>query len=804
MQRFNKKNIHFYSELPHFISRIRILSCFFLIAWPVSEYIFTEVYTFYPSNWYFVLSFSASVVVYLVLIRLHKLNKGQIAYWISISAAIATIFLIYRAVITDFTTLILAQIGAAIIFLTFLFDRKRFVAIFILPVLIAYLISLNYIVWSNENHLVYCILLLLLVFFFIMAYYFKLFRLQLLRFSEKVISGFDQYIMVTNEKGDLVFLNDYAAKQFDFDLKRMSLKNWWEFRGYSADEMEAMKSQIKLAISKNERIKTYEQEVELPSGKKVTIEWNDQIIGGRFYFGIGTDISEQKESQREANKLSKVTQALNAGIVLSDENGKVTWCNSSVEEIFGYEEHELLGKRPSEIFKVPKFFKAKYQQILLQGIKEGQPVEIAHYDKAGKLIWILLNVSKLSDNGGETIEVITDITDQKNKEFEFKQISLIATRTQTPVLICDTEHVINWGNDAIIQEFQLELSEIIGNDFFDQYTNPQLDIDQIDQLKKSVTNFTSTQVEIRLKNNGRNIWYKLFVDPVVDDSNNISQFMIIMQNIQQFKDAQLLIEQKNKDMVDSISYAKRIQSSIMPNHQSIRSFMPPYFFYFKPKDIVSGDFYFVKRHNKLTFIAVADCTGHGVPGAMISSIGSAALNNAIFDQGLTKPAEILEHTDKYLKNALSANNTEMTDGMDLGLLVMDEENGKFLFAGARRPLILVDRNTNESELIKATKRSIGEFHEDTELEPFAVHEFNLNSTKNIYLFTDGIPDQFGGDKHKKIGLKRIMLFIEKINSLTIDERKHKLEQEMNNWMEAGQAEQTDDMLFFCMDLEPKE
>lgn len=802
MQKFDRENIHFYSEVPHFINRVRLIGFLFLFGWPISEYLFTEVFNFYESNWWVVIPGSTAIALSLLLIRFRALNKFQIAYWVSLSSALVCSFLIYRLVTSDFKTMILLEAGVVIVFLTTLFDRKRFVLAFILPVIASFIVSLFFLDWTAHNDWVYFVEMILVLSFFLLSYYFKLFRLRLLRFSERVIGGFDQYLMVSDESGNLVFLNDYAAEKFGFDLEKRSLKEWWEFRKYSKKEIEEVKKEIKDAIKSNVKIPSYEQDLVLPNGQEVTIEWNDQIVSGKFYFGIGTDISKRKAARLEAEKFSKVSYALNAGIILSNDKGEITWCNSHVEEIFGYKEEEILGKRPSLVFKVPLFFKEKYNEILSKGLKDGESVEIAHYHKSGRIIWILLNFSSFLEDNGENVEVITDITEQKNKELEYQQISLIATRTQTPVLICDREYVVNWMNDALTNEFNTDFSEVIGNNFFNRYINEKIDITEIEELKTSLDNQKSTQVEIRLINKGKLVWYKLSVDPIIDEVGKVTQFMIIMQNIQHFKDAQLVIEQKNKDMVDSISYAQRIQSAILPDHAVIESFLPKHFFFYRPKDIVSGDFYYVKKHNGLMFIAVADCTGHGVPGAMISSIGSAALHNAIFDHSLVKPNEILEHADEYLKEALSARNNEMTDGMDLGLLVLDEKENKLLFSGAKRPLILVNRNTKNMEVIKGSRRSIGEFYGESP-EPFQVHEFELFEDKSVYLFSDGIPDQFGGEKHKKIGMKRTMKFIEEIGHLHIEERLQGIEDRISEWMVASFADQTDDMLFFGMDLKSK-
>ena len=250
------------------------------------------------------------------------------------------------------------------------------------------------------------------------------------------------------------------------------------------------------------------------------------------------------------------------------------------------------------------------------------------------------------------------------------------------------------------------------------------------------------------------------------------------------------IELKNKDITDSINYAKRIQRAMLPYRKDIWAAFPQSFVLFKPKDIVSGDFYFFHKNNESVFIAVADCTGHGVPGAFMSMIGAGKLNEAVSLSSDT--SEILSLLNKGIKTALKQSDSDEStrDGMDIALCSVDTENRIVKYAGANCPLWLIRNGQTEVEEIKATKRAIGGLTEDN--QQFESHELKLQLGDTFYIFTDGYADQFGGAKGKKLMTKKLKEMLLEIQSKTMKEQKQCLVNFVENW-KAG-TEQVDDIL----------
>ncbi|MGF1583884.1 MAG: two-component regulator propeller domain-containing protein [Bacteroidales bacterium] len=249
---------------------------------------------------------------------------------------------------------------------------------------------------------------------------------------------------------------------------------------------------------------------------------------------------------------------------------------------------------------------------------------------------------------------------------------------------------------------------------------------------------------------------------------------------------------KNRSITDSINYAKRIQLAMMPTSRHFRRIFPESFVFYKPKDIVSGDFYWVNQRNDKVFFAVIDCTGHGVPGAFMSIIGYELLRNIINIKGIEKPSEILNELNNDFSgifNSEGENDFTFRDGMDIGFCVIDIKLAKLEFSGAFSPMYLV-RNKSIME-IKGNRFSVG-LMEDLIDEPFENHSIDLMKDDMIYLFSDGYPDQFGGEEGKKFKYRRFRHLLLNIHTLPTSEQELVLDQSIMQWMDGH--EQVDDIL----------
>jgi serine phosphatase RsbU (regulator of sigma subunit) len=250
-----------------------------------------------------------------------------------------------------------------------------------------------------------------------------------------------------------------------------------------------------------------------------------------------------------------------------------------------------------------------------------------------------------------------------------------------------------------------------------------------------------------------------------------------------------IVEEKNKDILDSINYAKRIQTALLKEEERVSMHLPDHFILFKPKDIVSGDFYWALEKEGHLYIAAVDCTGHGVPGGFMSMLGVAFLNEITADARLLTPAEILDRLrSKILKElGQTGEANESKDGMDISLLRMNLETKETQWSGANNPLWYLMKG--EMKEITADKQPIGHF---PVMKPFTNHNIVTEKDSILYLFSDGYADQFGGSKGKKFKYKQLQEKLLTIRHEPLAEQKRVLDETLRNWK--GNLEQVDDIL----------
>ncbi len=253
----------------------------------------------------------------------------------------------------------------------------------------------------------------------------------------------------------------------------------------------------------------------------------------------------------------------------------------------------------------------------------------------------------------------------------------------------------------------------------------------------------------------------------------------------------LLVEEQHKDITDSIKYAQRIQQAILPPDKLWNNILPQSFVFYQPKDILSGDFYWIEETTEHIFIAAADCTGHGVPGALMSIVNYNLLNRAVLEHGLTNAGAILDSVNKYLTLSLHQTYQEsaVRDGMDVSLCVINKKTKKMDFAGAFNSIYLI-RNNAIQEFIP-DKQPVGAFIEDN-IKLFTSQSFQLLENDVVYMFTDGYADQFGGPKGKKYKYKQLQHLLLSSYTKPFDEQNQIFKSAINDWK--GSLEQVDDIL----------
>ena len=299
------------------------------------------------------------------------------------------------------------------------------------------------------------------------------------------------------------------------------------------------------------------------------------------------------------------------------------------------------------------------------------------------------------------------------------------------------------------------------------------------------------QQKIQEQKNSRNTLIKTFLIFVL--IMTVVLLFILYKRFKEKKKSNVIIlsqkeelQQKQMEIVDSINYAKHLQDAILPSKSTIESHLPDSFIFYKPKAIVAGDFYWIDKVDDKVIFAVADCTGHGVPGAMVSMICNGALNRAVREFNLIDTGLILEKTRSLVAEYFIESEKDIRDGMDIAICVLDFKRNNIQYSGANNPIWYV-RN-NEIIEIKASKQSVGK---TPKYFPFNTSEIQLKKNDVFYLFSDGFADQFGGEKGKKYKYKKFKQFLNTISSISMNDQKLAIAKEFLSWK--GDFEQVDDV-----------
>jgi serine phosphatase RsbU (regulator of sigma subunit) len=312
-------------------------------------------------------------------------------------------------------------------------------------------------------------------------------------------------------------------------------------------------------------------------------------------------------------------------------------------------------------------------------------------------------------------------------------------------------------------------------------TKPRVLTESQKKTLKTLARQVMTQLELRLK-----------MREMADLNNTI-------------EDQKKLVELKNKDLIDSIDYAKRIHKAILPTSKSIRKYVPHFFTLYKPKDIVGGDFHFFEPVGNRLVIAEIDCAGHGIPGAFLSLIAFKALKNIVVREKITSPTEILLELDQRVNDILKQDEGHNNESMDVAICVIDTDHNTLEYAGAKSDMIHLRRskisNKYELEMVKGSRFSIGTRHQNQIRNKFFSVVIPLQEDDCFYLHSDGYVDQFGGEDNKKFGRQRFRECILSIGELPFENQKEALKAQLSKW--SGDQPQTDDILVMGFKIDPQ-
>lgn len=505
---------------------------------------------------------------------------------------------------------------------------------------------------------------------------------------------------------------------------------------------------------------------------------------------------------------SKTLLGIGDGVIAADNNFIVTFMNPVAEMLTGWKEADAKGKPIEHVFQiVNEFNRTKVTNPIITAISQNKIVELANHTVLIKKDFTEIDIDDsaspvMNENGKITgaVLVFRDVTEKKKKEKEVqasnKKFTDIFNFSPVAILIYSVkDETLKYANDMFCKSMGYQREQLIGHKI------SGLNFISVDERKKLGEKFRKANGKLSgvetivHKLTGETMYVITSFETIEVDSEVciMSSFIDLTSRKMSEKRIHQLyleLENKNNDILDSIQYAKNIQNAFLPDRSDLLGLFPNSFVYYKPKNIVSGDFYWVKESGKHTLLAVADCTGHGVPGALMSMIGAQKLNEVVVQSHTT--SDVLKGLNKEIKTALhqSESDTSMRDGMDIALCSVDVETGRVKYVGANRPLWIVRKGETEVEEIKGTKKGLGGSTEDD--QDFITHELQLQKGDTFYLFSDGYVDQFGGEDGKKLKTKKFKQILVDIQYKTMAEQKLYLHNFLEHWK--ADIEQVDDVL----------
>jgi len=508
---------------------------------------------------------------------------------------------------------------------------------------------------------------------------------------------------------------------------------------------------------------------------------------------------ELEHQVEEVNRTQKRMQLLleNASEVITiyEEDETIRYISPSVETILGYGQKELIGR--SDLNNVHPEHREIYDGLfrkMKENPDEKVTVQFEYKTKDGHYIWIEATGTNCMSNPAIHGYILNsrDITERRRAEQEQRMRSKMqALSENSPDLITRLEQEAISYINPVIESYTGKSPALFLNR---KVQDVDLDKSVLETWLRIVEQVNASQSTVATEMDfpsemGKRVM-QVNAIPEFDETNKVESVLVVSHDITERKMIELEIQAKNKKITESINYAKRIQTAILPNTRVINRALPDSFILYKPRDVVSGDFPWYMQVKDDIYIAAVDCTGHGVPGALLSLIGYFLLNDIVRSRKVTDPGVILDLLDEGVTKTLRQDEDASTkDGMDIALCKINMNTREVEYAGAHRPLYIMKGGIMEE--VKGNKFPIGGgiFKNQTN---FTNTKINLAKGDSIYFSSDGFPDQFGGPDGRKFGPKKTREIIERVHTLSMREASAIFDAEWEAWR--GDTRQTDDVL----------
>lgn len=511
-----------------------------------------------------------------------------------------------------------------------------------------------------------------------------------------------------------------------------------------------------------------------------------------------------KEVENAQKRLHSLLENASEIISIYNSEKQLTYISPSVTKILGYTPTEMMGGKDFDRLtrKGESDFNEMFEQ-LLENPRISITIQYTFMKKDGEKIFLEVTGRNLLDDpaiGGIIINS-RDITERKRAEKEERMKSKMQSLSENSIDIImriNTSGQFFYANPMVEQYLGIDYKDLINQTLTSLEINPTLSNFIKDAIKNIKVNKEKMEGDISFDSKLGSVIMHIVAIPEFNE-NELETILFVGHDITEAKRIEMEIQDKNRKITESINYAQRIQTSILPNNRIIRQYLPKSFIYYHPRDVVSGDFPWFFLKDDYIYIAAVDCTGHGVPGALLSFIGYFTLNNVVDHDSSYTAGEILDRLHFGVRKTLKQDrpDADARDGMDIAFCKINPKKKELHYSGAHRPLFLV----RKGELLeyKGNRKAIGGIpHPKKAEENFDNYVIEIQSGDRIFFFSDGIVDQVGGEDKRKYGPQRVRDIILNNQKLSMPDLSEVFSKDFEQFK--GELKQVDDILLIGIEF----
>jgi PAS domain S-box-containing protein len=508
--------------------------------------------------------------------------------------------------------------------------------------------------------------------------------------------------------------------------------------------------------------------------------------------------SKIQEVENAQKRLHSLLENASEIISIYSSSQKLTYISPSVTKILGYTPQEMMsGKDIERLTRKGEQDLNEMFQKLLESPRVPITIQYTFMKKDGSKLFLEVTGRNLLDDPAITGIILNsqDITERKRAEKEERmrsKMQALSENSPDMIMRLNTSGQFFYANPMVEEYLGIPVKDLINQTLNSIDFEDNLSTFLKETIKTIKTTKTKVDSDLTFPSKKGETIMHISAIPEFNE-NELETILFVSHDITEAKRIELEIQDKNRKITESINYAQRIQTSILPNNRVIRQYLPKSFIYYKPRDVVSGDFPWFFTKDDYIYIAVVDCTGHGVPGALLSFIGYFILNNVVDHDTTYSASKILDLLHFGVRKTLKQDrpDADARDGMDIALCKIHLKKKELHYSGAHRPLFLL-RN-NELLEFKGDRKAIGGIpHPKKDEKDFTNHFIEIKPDDKIFFFSDGMPDQVGGDEKKKYGPNRIREIIMANQNITMPQFNEVFSKDFEEYR--GNNKQIDDVL----------